>query len=334
MRIQKEQYSGIVLAFLVALVGLILGHYWPSLGPETLAMLVGIILGNTLFQNSRYGSGVKWAEKYPIEMAIALLGFNLTFQTIARLKVAGVALIVINMVLVITLVYWLGKKLFHTSQEESLLMAAGNAVCGSSAIAAVAPAIQANDEKRRTAVATVSLTGMVLVLTLPALVKVLFPGQNLVSGALIGATVQSVGQVVGAGSLVNASVATYATLFKLLRVLLLVVVVFVFQKIADKSSSAQEQQAASGKAKWFNLPWYITALLILLVINTCFLVPSPVKTGAHNVTSFFGVVNLAAIGLNLKWATIKKSGLRFLSYGLLVGCCQVLLALALIYLLY
>lgn len=328
MKIKKEQIQGIILVLILAVVAQYAAKFLPQVGAEGIAMILGIILGNSLFTASRYSAGVRWSEKYPIEIGIALLGSTLTFQTIAKLGLSGVLYIIVNMALVIGIVFLLGRYVFKVSLKESMLMGAGNAVCGSSAIAAVAPAIQAKDDDRRVAVATISLTGMLLLLTLPSLSHLLFGSHNLLIGALVGGTVQSVGQVVGTAALINPTVVTYATLFKLMRVMLLVVVVLTFATIARKSADQAESNTAAVKAKL--LPWYVVVFVLLLVINSMVSLPAVVHEISHSISSFFGVVNLAAIGLNLKWTIIKKSGVKFLSFGFLVGLCQVVLAVVLI----
>ncbi|GAP00380.1 YeiH family protein [Fructobacillus ficulneus] len=331
MKIKKAHLVGIALVLVVSFVGEFLSRYLPQLGAESLAMIIGILLGNTIFTDSKYGAGIKWSEKYPIEIGIALLGSTLTFKTLSKLGLNGVAFIIINMILVITTVFLLGKYLFKVDSQSTMLMGAGNAVCGSSAIAAVAPAIQAKDDDRRTAVATVSLTGMLLLLTLPTLSHFFFGDNNLLRGALVGGTVQSVGQVVGTASLINSNVVTYATLFKLLRVIMLVFVVVLFAYLAKRDRIKAGTEAADAKAgKITILPWYIIVFAVLIIVNSLAALPSSVHQFSHTISSFFGVVNLAAIGLNLKWTVIKKSGVKFLSFGFVVGASQVILALILI----
>ncbi|MBS9338199.1 putative sulfate exporter family transporter [Fructobacillus sp. M2-14] len=327
MRIKKEQWSGIVLVVILSVLSSYLAKFFPKIGAEGIAMILGLILGNTLLTAESFASGVKWSEKYPIEVGIALLGSTLTFQTIKSLGINGVAFIVINMVLIIASVFLLGRYVFKVSLKESMLMGAGNAVCGSSAIAAVAPVIDSKDDDRRTAVATVSLTGMLLLFILPALTGTLFGNHDILRGAMVGGTVQSVGQVVGTAALINPTVVTYATLFKLLRVMLLVVVVLSFAAI-NKKSQKDVEEAEKKKVTLF--PWYVITFVALVVLNSITALPDGAHHVAKTLSSFFGVVNLAAIGLNLKWTVIKKSGVKFLSFGFVVGAIQVILAFILI----
>lgn len=333
MRIKKNMVAGIVLTLALALVAKLLSPFLPTLGAEALAMLAGIVLGNTVFANQRWGAGVKWAEKYPIEIGIALLGLNVTLQNMESLGWSGVIFILLQMALTILFVMWIGGRVFKVSPQSAMMMGAGNAVCGSSAIASVAPAVGATDDQRRTSVATVSLAGVILLFVLPVIGPAILPNNMMVS-ALIGGTVQSVGQVSGTASLVGGSVVTYAPIFKMLRVIMLsVVVIFMANHASKLSNLAATTSAKSANKTKINIPWFVTVFIIFMLINSFVTLPHVLTNSAEQVTSFFGVVNLAGIGLNLKWSTIKSSGAKFLGYGLVTIVFQVAIAIALIYVL-
>lgn len=330
MKIKTSMVKGIALTLVLSFVAKILASYIPNLGAEAIAMLLGILIGNTLFTDKKWAPGVKWAEKYPIEIGIALMGLTVTLRTISSLKIQGAVFIICQMTATILFVLWIGSRLLKVSNESSMLMASGNAVCGSSAIAAVAPAIGASDDQRRTAVATVSLSGVILLFLLPVIGPTVFHNNNLLIGGLIGGTVQSVGQVVGTAALVNPTVVTYATLFKMLRVIMLSVVVLIFSRFANRSK-AQSEQIASKK---FSIPWFVAVFIVFVIVNSFISLPTLVNQSAKSVASFFGVVNLAGIGLNLKWQTIKNSGQKFMLYGLLTVIFQVLFAIFMIKILF
>lgn len=331
MRIKANMLNGIIATVILSIVAKILAIWLPFLGAEAIAMLLGILLGNTVLTGATWAPGMKWAEKFPIEIGIALMGLTVTLRTIEKLGINGLLFILIQMTLTIVIVLWLGGRIFKVSKQSAMLMGAGNAVCGSSAIASVSPAIGATDDQRRTTVATVSLTGVVLLLVLPVIGPYLVGNNNLLLGALVGGVVQSVGQVVGTAALINPTVVTYATLFKMLRIILLTVVVLIFAKMAQKDDTNNQIAAPS---KGIKIPWFIIAFVILLCVNSFISLPNLVNSGAKTISSFTGVVNLAGIGLNLKVATIKKSGGKFLTYGLVTGAVQVILAVILIHLLF
>ena len=108
---------------------------------------------------------------------------------------------------------YIGKKLGF-SQNFRFLMASGNAVCGSSAIAATAPVIEADDKDKGISITIVNITGIVLMFILPLISKALFKNDTLATGALIGGTLQSVGQVAASGAMVGEQVKDMAMIFK------------------------------------------------------------------------------------------------------------------------
>ena len=134
------------------------------------------------------------------------------------------------MSLTIFVTYRLGK-FFGFGKRFSLLMGAGNAVCGSSAIGTVSPIVQADNKDKGISITIVNLTGTALMILLPILGAVLYGSDTLRTSALIGGTVQSVGQVVAAAKLVNDDVVTLATVFKLMRVLLIIGVAVLYGRM-------------------------------------------------------------------------------------------------------
>lgn len=336
MKITKPMLLGIFLTFFVSIFSDVLSNFIPNLGAEAIALILGMILGNTLFTRSKWTPGVKWSEKYPIEIGIALLGIEVTLSTIQSLGLQGIVYIIILMTLTIIFVMFIGGRLFKVSSQSAMLMGAGNAVCGSSAIAAVAPEIGATDDQRRTTVATVSLSGVVLLFILPILGPAIYGRDNLLIGALIGGTLQSVGQVIGTAALVNTNVIDYATLFKMLRVILLSVVVLIMSNSARNLNKKNGVTSDTSKPIKIHkmVPWFIYTFLGLLIFSTIVALPLPVVHTAKSITGFFGVVNLAGIGLNLKWQTIKSSGVKFMGYGLVTIIFQIVAAVSLIHFIY
>lgn len=333
MRLQRQQLPGVMSVIAVSLLAIVIYQALPFvqlIGAEALALLLGIVLGNTVFQADQYSPGISWSEKYPIEVAIALLGFSVSWDALQHLGISGVVFIVLQMIGTVLLVLWLGWRLFKVDRNSGLLMAIGNAVCGNSAIGALTPVIQAQDNQRRYAVATTSLTGVVLLFVLPTLAPLLFGDNAVQVGAMIGGTMQAVGQVVGAGTLVSEQVTVDATLFKMLRIVLLVVAIGALARLARTADTPRTPVAA----KVTIVPWFIAVFIGLLLIQFVVTVPPIMSQISARISHFLGIMNLAAIGLHLRWGTLRASGLRFAGYGLAVGIGQVILAWGLILLLW
>lgn len=320
---------GLGLSIGVAILAKLLALLVPKLGGATLAILLGIILGNTLFKQPALAVGTKFSESRLLEYSVVLLGFTVTFQTIGEMGIKGLIFILLMMTTVIAGAYWIGRKLGF-NEKMSMMMAGGNAVCGSSAIGAIAPSIEANDEEKGQIITLVNLLGTIMMLTLPFLGIALFGDALLSKSALLGGTLQSVGQVVAGASLVNPETVKYAMLFKITRIIFLVVVVFVFERKAQRDGIVTKK----GSKKKFPIPWYVTCFLIFCIINSFFTLPALFSDGAHFVSTWFETTALAAIGLRLDFRKFLKEGPRFLLYGLSVGAVQTIAALVFIFLLH
>lgn len=320
---------GLLLSFLVALMSKSLAILFPQIGGATIAILLGILLGNTFFNQEYLGSGTEFAESRLLEFPVFLLGFTVTFQTISHIGISGVVFVVLIMSLVIIGAYVIGKKLGF-NEKMALMMAGGNAVCGSSAIGAIAPAIDADDEEKGQIITLVNLLGTVMMLLLPFLGLRMFGEDLLQKSALLGGNLQSVGQVVAGASLINQETVQYAMLFKIMRIILLVPVVLLFEKKVQKRNTGMTNNT---KGRSISIPWYVSAFLITCVMNSGFDLPAVFSNTASFVSTWFETTALAAIGLRLDFRKFMKEGARFLFYGLSVGGIQTIVAIGLIYLL-
>lgn len=316
---------GLLLSFIVAAISKIIGIFIPQLGGATIAILLGILLGNTFFKQDYLAKGTKFSESSLLEYSVMLLGFTVTFQTISKMGIKGFVYILLMMTIVIFSAYMIGKKLGF-SETASLMFAGGNAVCGSSAIGAIAPAINADDEEKGQIITLVNLLGTVMMVTLPFIGILIFGNNLLAKSALLGGTLQSVGQVVAGASLINPETVKFAMLFKITRIIMLVIVVFAFKKKVNHGKSVKE---VNKKFK-SPIPWYVLAFLIFCLLNSFITLPAIFSIIAHFLSGWFETIALAAIGLRLNFTKFIKEGPKFIVYGLSVGAVQTIAALGLI----
>lgn len=331
MKPLRAVIPGLGLSIIIAIISQLIGLYIiKGLGAATIAILLGIVLGNTIFRQPQLASGTAWAEKRLLELSVMFLGATVTFQTIGALRWQGFLFIILQMTATIVGVIALGHWL-HFNEGMTLLMAGGNAVCGSSAIAAITPVIDADDKDKRTAVTLVNLMGTILMLALPVLGTFVFGHSDLLRGALIGGTVQSVGQVVASGTMINPATTTYATLFKIMRIILLVVVVLIFGRLHQRQQNSIDEVALPKSSSF--LPWYVIGFLVLCALNSLIHFVPVISGTAHFLSSWCEIIALAAIGLRLNLAAFIKAGKQLAIYGATILVLQVGCALGLIWLL-
>lgn len=318
---------GLIFCLLIALISQTLSYILP-VGAATFSILIGLVVGNTVQLKPYFEGGRKFAESKLLEISIFLLGATISVQMISILGLKGILLIITQMCLVIIFTIWTGEKLGF-GLNFSYLMASGNAVCGSSAIGATAPAIHATQEEKGLAVTLVNMMGTVLMFVLPAIASVLYHSETLSTSALIGSTLQSVGQVVASGSLVNDEVKNYATLFKLIRVVFLVFVVFSLSNIKKRHLAEDSTE----KVK-IQFPWYVIGFVILCILYSLGVLPGWAANMSNKTSHLFEIIALAAIGLNVNLKMIIKQGKSLSLYALSIVGFQITLAILFIQIIY
>ncbi|MGL5296759.1 MAG: YeiH family protein [Culicoidibacterales bacterium] len=336
----KPILPGLFISVVVYIMSLFLAKFVPDLGAGTIAIFLGILLGNTIFTGTQYNDGTKFAESNLLSYSVVLLGGTLSIQSILQLGINGIIYIIVLMGVTIIGTMMIGKRMGF-STNFTLLMAGGNAVCGSSAIASIAPAIQASDEDKALSITFVNMIGTVLMVLLPVIAGMLYQHELTQTSALIGGTLQSVGQVVASGSMVSPEVKELATIFKIVRVIMIVVVVIWFGNLkakmdlqelqSDETNTHRDLGKRKPKAK---VPWYVIGFFITCGLFTVGIISNEFSHGMKEVSHVFEVVALAGIGLRVKIADLIAQGAKTALYGLAIALLQIIGALLLIQILF
>ena len=227
--------------------------------PLVLAILIGMVVRTLLGAAPRAEPGVRFVAKEVLELAVCLLGATMD---VPRLFASGPALaggIVVLVCLALTFGYGIGR-VAGLSSKLAILVACGNAICGNSAIAAVAPVIGADREDVAASIALTAVLGVGVVLTLPLLIP-LFGLSNSV-WRFAGLTVYAVPQVLAAAFAVSALSGQVATVVKLARVLMLGPVVTFFALRAHRRAKASTLSIRR------LVPWFVLGFVVLATLRS------------------------------------------------------------------
>lgn len=347
----KKIIPGFIICSIVAYIGTLLGGIFPKIGGASFAIILGIIIGNTLAKSDKFAPGSAFSESNLLSYSIVLLGGTLNIYSVFSVGVKGVSFIVLQMIITMSAAFWIGKKM-KFEKKFTYLMGSGNAVCGSSAIGAVSPVVKPEKSDLGISITIVNLVGTILMFLLPIIARPLFHGDTVMTSALIGGVLQSVGQVIGAGQLVNSEVLELATIFKIIRIIFIVVVVGYLGKKTATDSKLQKieaevekeieietneialEDAKKNKVKKLHIPWYITGFFIFTTLKTIGIFNGDVSSVFHLISSKFEIIALAGIGMRVKLATLFAQGPKAIKYGLAIGVVQVIAAVTLIELFY
>lgn len=321
---------GFLVCVIIALVAQGIAKFVPTIGSALFAIGIGILCGNTFLNKSYFNEGTSFSERNLLEYSIVLTGATLFLSDISALGIKGVGFIAMQMFLTICIAYLLGRA-FGMGKKFCLLMGAGNAVCGSSAIASVSPVIEADTKDKGIAITIVNVTGTVLMVLLPILTGILYQHEMLHTTAMIGGTLQSIGQVIASADLVGEAFIPTATIFKIIRIIFIVLVAFAFSHVNTEPDQKlfSKKNHTEGKIN-AGIPWFIIGFFIMAILHTIGLIPKPLSDLAHLVSQQFEIIALAAIGMRVKFKDLAAEGPKALCYGLSIGMCQILFAIVLI----
>ena len=291
---------GLIASLVIAAASSFLADHYA--GP---AMLFALLLGmamNFLSEVDRCKAGIAFAARTVLRLGVALLGFRITLWEIAALGWQPVVLViaVVTLTIIVSIV---AARRMGFNPQFGLLSGGATAICGASAAMAISAALPAHPLKERATLFTiigVSTLSTVAMILYPAITRLLGL-DDLHSGIFIGATIHDVAQVVGAGYAISPEAGDTATVVKLMRVAMLLPV------IITAGMFARAQQAAGEKRPPL-LPWFVTAFLALVLVNT--FVPLPDFVGeAGNAASRWGLLAaIAAVGVKTQFKEVIEIG--------------------------
>ena len=274
----------------------------PVLEALVVAILLGMAVRTAWRPPARTAAGVGFASRQLLEVAVLLLGASVDLPLLVRAGPALALAVVLLVVVGLAASYALGR-LLGLPRDLAVLVACGNSICGNSAIAAVAPVIEADPEHVASAIAFTAILGVVVVLGLPLLAQPL--GLSFYQyGVLAGLTVYAVPQVLAATFPVSMLSGQVGTLVKLVRVLMLgpVVVFFALRRRRAPGAAA----AAIPLARL--VPWFIVGFLGLAALRSTGALPASAAAPARAVSGWLTIAAMAALGLGVDLRAVARVG--------------------------
>jgi uncharacterized integral membrane protein (TIGR00698 family) len=284
-----------------------------------IAILLGTFIRSVWTPPKPLQPGIGYAGKQMLEFAVVLLGASVSAVTV----VAAGPMLMLGVILVVagalTASYLIGRALGLPAKMATLI-ASGNAICGNSAIAAVAPVIGASQADVAASIAFTAVLGVITVIALPAVGDLL--GFTMSQyGTLAGMTVYAVPQVLAATVPVGQEAVEMGTLVKLVRVLMLGPVCVVLAILVHRAGQKAGSSAKLGFGKM--VPWFIIGFLGMLALRSLGLIPDilidPVKLLAGLLTT----IAMAALGLGVDVRVVARAGGRVTAA---VTCSLIMLA--------
>ncbi|MEE4174964.1 MAG: putative sulfate exporter family transporter [Xanthomonadales bacterium] len=333
-----NRLPGLALALVLAVAGILLaagvGKILPGfprspLSPVLLAILLGVLVRNTVGLRAVFEPGVAFGLTRILKLGIVLLGLRLGLSEVGEIGLEALPVIVACVVCALLLVTWIGSRV-GVSARLGTLIAVGTAICGSTAIAALSPAIRARQDETAYAIACITLFGMVAMLAYPWLSWQLFANDALQAGVFLGTAIHDTAQVIGAGILYEElfgqpEALDGATVTKLVRNLGMLVVIPLLGALYHRRAG----EDGTENRPWYRMiPLFVIGFAGMSALRTVgdlgdrplgMLTPAQWDAGLAFASGFAQLclgVAMASVGLSTRLAGIRSLGLRPLAVGL------------------
>ena len=278
--------------------GMLVLCFMPFISPA-IALLFGISL-------SLFGLKQTHIAKYTsfsLQASIVLMGFGMNLMQVIHTSRSGVVITAISVVFVMVSGLLLGKFL-KVDPIIAILISSGTAICGGSAIAAIAPVVKAKNAQISFALVVVFILNAVALVIFPVIGHYFNLSQE-TFGYWAAVAIHDTSSVVGAGATYGVKALEVATTVKLIRALWIIplsIVIFLVQK-----------EKSNGKLK---LPWFIGLFIVSILIAYLFPSMQPVFSDLSWLGKRGMVIALFLIGSNISMADAKKAGLRSFVLGI------------------
>jgi uncharacterized integral membrane protein (TIGR00698 family) len=295
------------ILFLLALALSLTGILSPPI-----ALLAGILFG--LSFTHPYASASRTAARVLLQVSVVALGFGMNLHEVLKAGRGGFVYTALGISFALVVGLTLGK-LLRVRGNSSILISAGTAICGGSAIAAMGPILQADEEEMAVSLGTIFILNSVALLIFPPIGNALHLSQPQF-GLWAALAIHDTSSVVGAATKYGPQALVIATTVKLARALW--IVPLALGTAAIKRNRSQKDSNAGDSGVRIQFPWFILLFLLAAVANT-YLPGQQSATKTFFTLGRFGLTaTLFLIGTGISRGTLKEVGWRPLLQGVLL----------------
>ena len=310
---------GVLLTGAIALVATGVGAAVPVLGSAVPAIVLGVLLSLLRPRvmrgrdgaNARIQSGIAYSGKFLLQLAVVLLGVQLSIGSILQVGLESLP-IMLTTLIVCLLGAWLVGRMLRTERRLTTLIGVGTGICGASAIAAIAPVIGAASAEIAYAVSTIFLFNILAVVLFPLLGHALNLDPH-TFGLLAGTAVNDTSSVVAAAGVYSTAALGFAVVVKLVRTLMIIPISVGLSVMEARRNAAGQRLTGRRIARL--VPWFLIGFIVVAIINSLGIIPDGPRDALVHVSVFLIAMALAGIGLSTDIPALRRAGWRPLALG-------------------
>ena len=329
---------GIILALVLYLlaqtinniIGIeLMGYEKSPISTAMIAIIFGIILGNIFNIRKGFLVGLDFTQKYILKLGIIFLGIQLKPFEFFKFGTIAIPLIIICIISVLLVIKILIKKL-KISTRMAYLIAIGSTVCGTTAIIATAPIINAKKAEVTYAIANMTVFGVFAMLIYPYFANIYFNGNILFAGLFMGTAIHETSQVAAAGLIYDQQfnspeTLNISTVTKLIRNTFLVILIPLFAFLYNRGEFKEQKYSILGI-----FPYFVIGFIGMIIVRNLgdqffsvqadnFYAWSKFIEYLKILATVFLTMAMAAVGISINLSELKSMGYKPFVVGLIAA---------------
>ena len=329
---------GIILAFILYtlsqginnIVGIeLMGYTKSPISTAMIAILFGMFFGNILKIREIFLKGLDFTQKNILKLGIICLGIQLKPFAFLEFGKIAIPLIIICIVSVLLIIKLISRKII-IPKRMSYLISVGSTVCGTTAIMAMAPVINAKKNEISYAIANITLFGIISMLIYPYFANFYFNGESLFVGLFLGTAIHETAQVAAAGLIYDQQfnspeTLNVATVTKLIRNTFLVILIPLFAFLYNRGELKGQNYSIMSI-----FPYFVIGFIGMILVrnigdqvfssenNSYFLWTSLIGY-LKTLATVFLTMAMAAVGISINLSELRSMGYKPFIVGLIAA---------------
>lgn len=333
MGLIKKYGAGFVLTVLLGFIANYISGFIPYhlISGGVFALIIGMLLNPLVSKYGFFKGGIGLVSKQVLRLAIILMGITLSFAQVFQVGKYSLIVMCFTLLMAFGGGYLLGK-MFGMNWKLSGLISAGTGICGGSAIAAIAPTIDAEDRDIAYAISATFIFDVLMVVLFPIAGRY-FNMSDMGFGLWAGTAVNDTSSVVAAGYAFSDAAGAFSVIVKLTRTLSIIPTVLVFSFINERLNAkavVNDKHRVGVQKKKINFkkifPYFILMFLVMVAIKSTGYIPESLSSSVATLSKFFMVMALGAIGLKTNFNEVSKSGFKPMLHGFITSALVVVVS--------
>lgn len=298
---------GVLISMAIACIAQYLGDMFPIIGGILIAILIGIVIKNSIGVFPAAEPGLNLTIKKLLKLSVILLGASLNISQILVIGKQSFAVIIVSVLLGIVLTTWFGRQL-KLDKRLCLMIGVGTSICGATAISCIKGVLDAKDDETAYAITTIVLFNLIAFFVYPV-VGHFFHFQSTAFGIWAGTAVHDTSSAVAVGYVYSDKAGQIATTVKLARTLFLLPVIMILPFLMKTKGSTKDSLKKA-------FPWFVVWFVLFSILNSLGIIPHRLIVMFTSLAKFIIIMVMAAVGLQVNIKQFAKLGIKPLLTGM------------------